>query len=221
MFQARFWRAGLSLMAALLTSCVQAPDSYPVPEQHLPFRSNNTEFMAPEIPSHRNFSYATSCHPMADAGAGRPRSRNYGSVLQSNQNRKLLFEFVINERTFRDTGPVTISFFVNKRLIGRETYESPGDKKLRETRTRRVDSPKRRDASDGAHRESLAYAAGRSGHPSQASGIRAVKPLSIFLSALFTVATAESLGLLLLQRLRIRFTRRNNTCTDSCAARRC
>src|SRR4029079_8060188 len=82
-----------------------------------------------------------------------------------------------------------------------------GRQKLRETRARRVDSTERRDTSHGAHRESLAYAAGRSGNPYQASGIRAVKPLSIFLSALFTVPTAESLGLLLLQRLRIQFTR--------------
>ena len=41
-------------------------------------------------------------------------------VLDSIDNRKLLFDFNINETTFKDTGPVTISFFVNKHLLGRE-----------------------------------------------------------------------------------------------------
>lgn len=130
MFQARFWRVGPSLMVLLLTSCVKAPDSYPVPEQHLPFRSSDTEFVGAGDPFAQKF-FVRDIVP-SDGGSWRwtaaePELR---FVLRSNQNRKLVFEFVINERTFKDTGPVTITFFVNKRLIGRETYESPGDKRF-------------------------------------------------------------------------------------------
>jgi hypothetical protein len=128
MYQARFWRAGLSALTALLAGCAQAPDSYPVPEQRLPFRANNTEFIGAGDPFAQRF-LVRDIVP-SDGGlwrwtAAEPELRFF---LESNQDRKLLFEFVINERTFRDTGPVTISFFVNKRLIGRETYDSPGDK---------------------------------------------------------------------------------------------
>jgi hypothetical protein len=49
-------------------------------------------------------------------------------VLSSVTNRTLIVEFVINDRTFRDTGPVTISFYVNEHLAGQERYTSDGDK---------------------------------------------------------------------------------------------
>jgi hypothetical protein len=128
MFQARSWHAGLSLLAVLATSCMKAPDSYPVPEQHLPFRSTDTEFISAGDPFAQKF-FVRDVVP-SDGGSWRwtaaePELR---FVLQSTRNRKLLFEFVINERTFKDTGPVKISFFVNKRLIGSETYGSPGHK---------------------------------------------------------------------------------------------
>ncbi len=118
MFQARFWPAGLSLLAVLATSCVTTPDSYPVPEQHLPFRSTDTEFISAGDPFAQKF-FVRDVVPSDGGGwrwtAAEPELR---FVLQSTHHRKLLFEFVINERTFRDTGPVKISFFVNKRLIG-------------------------------------------------------------------------------------------------------
>jgi hypothetical protein len=128
MFQARFWRAVLSSLVVLLGGCAQAPDTYAVPEQHVPFRPSNTEFIGAGDP----FAQQFFVHDVVPSEGGpwrwtaaEPELRFF---LQSTQNRRLVFEFVINERTFKDTGPVTISFFVNKRLLGRETYDSPGEK---------------------------------------------------------------------------------------------
>ena len=127
-------------------------------------------------------------------------------VLQSNQNRKLLFEFVINERTFQDTGPVTISFFVNKHRFGRETYDSPGDKSFEKPVPSEWIHPKEETRVMARIENPWQSPEGPMGVLLKRVGFVAVKPLSILLSALFTIATAESLGLLLLQRLHPRLT---------------
>jgi hypothetical protein len=46
--------------------------------------------------------------------------------LRSNENLKFVIDFTLPEVTFKDTGPVTVSFFVNDRLLGEEHYATPG-----------------------------------------------------------------------------------------------
>jgi hypothetical protein len=111
-----------------MAGCTQTPDSYSVPKQILPFRATDTEFIGAGDPFAQKF-FVRDIVP-SDGGpwrwtAAQPELR---FILRSAANRRLLFEFVINERTFKDTGPLKISFFVNQHLIGRETYDSPGDK---------------------------------------------------------------------------------------------
>jgi len=48
--------------------------------------------------------------------------------LRSNENLKFVIDFVLPEVTFKDTGPVTLSFFVNDRGLGQERYATPGGK---------------------------------------------------------------------------------------------
>jgi len=43
---------------------------------------------------------------------------------------KLVADFVIPDSTFRDTGPVTVSFFINGRLLERVFCASPGKQRL-------------------------------------------------------------------------------------------
>ena len=43
---------------------------------------------------------------------------------------KLVADFVIPDSTFRDTGPVTVSFFINGRLLERVLCASPGKQRL-------------------------------------------------------------------------------------------
>src|SRR3954451_9136375 len=129
MFPARCWLAGLSAVSVLLTGCVSTPDSYPVPPQHQPFRphAHETDFVAAADAFAPKF-FVRDIH--AEGGAWRwtgaePELR---FTLDSIENRKLLYYFVINETTFKDTGPVTLSFWVNGRLLAREKYGSPGEK---------------------------------------------------------------------------------------------
>jgi hypothetical protein len=127
----RYWRAALSMAAVLPVGCVSTPDSYPVPEQHQPFRAHMSD---PEyvVAGARDASRFFVRDIRLDAGLWRwtGAEPELEFTLSDRSDRKLEYEFVINEATFKHTGPVTISFFVNGRLLTRERYDSPGDKKV-------------------------------------------------------------------------------------------
>ena len=126
----RCWLAALSLAAVVLAGCSTAPASYSVPEQHLPFNplgSARRDYVAAGDLYAPKF-FVKDIVPL-EGGDWRwtraePELRFF---LESTQRRRLLFDFNINENTFKDTGPVTISFFVNDRMLGRERYDGPGD----------------------------------------------------------------------------------------------
>jgi hypothetical protein len=46
---------------------------------------------------------------------------------RSNENLRYLIDFTIADNTFSTTGPVTVSFFVNDRLLASQRYDAPGD----------------------------------------------------------------------------------------------
>jgi hypothetical protein len=47
-------------------------------------------------------------------------------LLRTNQMLHYVIDFTIVEATFKDTGPVTLSFFVNGHLLDQATYKAPG-----------------------------------------------------------------------------------------------
>jgi hypothetical protein len=49
--------------------------------------------------------------------------------LESNRNQKLSIDFSITEFTFKETGPVTLSFLINGHPFDTVRYDSPGDKR--------------------------------------------------------------------------------------------
>ena len=46
--------------------------------------------------------------------------------MRSNENIHYEIDFTIADITFPDTGPITVSFYVNDRLLDRVTYDQPG-----------------------------------------------------------------------------------------------
>jgi hypothetical protein len=132
MSPARCWHAALSIIAICPVGCVRIPDSYPVPEQHQAFSGGASDpeyVIAGARDANKFFVRDIQTH---DAGLWRwtgPEPELEFS-LSSTVNRKLVYDFVINETTFKDTGPVTITFYINDRLLARESYDSPGDKKF-------------------------------------------------------------------------------------------
>jgi hypothetical protein len=102
-----------------------------VPEQHAPFRASGippSEFLAMDHPDLRKSVVKDVTVDEQGPWRWTGPDPELKFVLGSTANRTLIVEFVINDRTFRDTGPVTVSFYVNDRLAGEERYTSDGDK---------------------------------------------------------------------------------------------
>jgi hypothetical protein len=58
----------------------------------------------------------------------KPTIRVHPSV---NQGLEYVAEFGVPEVTFKDTGPVTLSFYIGEHLLDRVRYEEPGSKEFR------------------------------------------------------------------------------------------
>ncbi|HUQ91835.1 MAG TPA: hypothetical protein VM120_09145 [Bryobacteraceae bacterium] len=49
---------------------------------------------------------------------------------ESTKNRKFFMEFVIADATFKETGPIRMSFFADGQPIGNVRYDQPGEKRF-------------------------------------------------------------------------------------------
>jgi hypothetical protein len=120
--------------ALLCTGCSRAPEGYSPPLQR--------QFGA--APAKPSMIMAEMADPAALAfivndiqdgieGSGwrwthqRPELRY---ELDRTDGWKLACEFSFPKPNFRDTGPVTVSFFVNGRALGQVRYTEPGDKRF-------------------------------------------------------------------------------------------
>lgn len=122
------------LLSCLSTSCVPTPDSYPVPpQQRLPAGSEKVlygEFVGATQPGAE--SYFIKDIKALEGGSWRWTFSNpeLRFTLSSVQNRKFRIEFAIHEVTFKDTGPLTISYLINGHLLETERYTTPGEKQF-------------------------------------------------------------------------------------------
>lgn len=118
-----------------LTGCVNTPDSYEIPEQH------------PTIYQPRAVGDSVRAEdPRAEAyflkdvkGLEGPDWRWTGAEPEFRFDssdpgeKRFQIEFTVHERTFKDTGPVSIEFYVNGNLLSRETYAADGRKVFQKT----------------------------------------------------------------------------------------
>lgn len=132
-------RRGMCWLGFLLclVGCSQEPPYYPVPEQRAPLRPSQgtgllpfVEMSAPEASDH----FVKDISPALEAGTWRwtgpePTLR---FVLDRIQQPKLVVDFAVAAVTFRETGPVTVSFYVNGQLLDRVRYTAPGNKHFEE-----------------------------------------------------------------------------------------
>ncbi len=119
----------------LLVSCASTPDSYPPPVQRKPF--------AIEAPGPiRHFVFmkdpGAAAHILADingtveAGGFRWTGRRptLRFRLPTTRHARLAMHFSIHDDVFESTGPITVSFSVNGRLLDKVTYDSTGEKRF-------------------------------------------------------------------------------------------
>lgn len=126
----------LTLLSVLSCACDPAPVSYPPPTQRPPI----TELFVPTragMVVNMNDDDASD-HFVRDIGAKleggswrwtqkRPAVK---ILLSKTHGLKFVSDFTVWEGTLAQTGPVTISFFIDERLIDKTRYDSPGYKHI-------------------------------------------------------------------------------------------
>lgn len=125
----------LALAMGPLAGCNRYPDSYPPPIQRGLAQQGQTgqyrHFIAMNDPDAANYF-------VSDIGAGlendswrwtgpRPEMR---FVLEQVKDLKFTMDFSIAGVTFEQTGPVTVSFFINGRLLDRVRYAAFGEQRF-------------------------------------------------------------------------------------------
>lgn len=123
-------RASAALLLVMLCGCTNIPDSYAPPVQRHPVSGPDTShlkhFIAMNDP-------AAEDHFLADIGpleSGSWRwTRQHPTlrfVVPDPKGLKLSVDFSLSSDTMKETGPITIAYFVNGRALDTVRYEQPG-----------------------------------------------------------------------------------------------
>ena len=121
----------LAMALALLAGCNKEPDIFMPPVQRQPFLSDQAPKQAKRLIRMSDAeadAYIVSDIPKGEKGpwrwtGKRPTIRLY---LTNTDGFKLSCEFSIAEATFKDTGPVTLQFLINGKLVETKRIEKPG-----------------------------------------------------------------------------------------------
>ena len=116
-----------------LAGCVSIPDTYAPPMERRPvtgYASNSfggvVSMSDPSAAAH----IVKDISPTLESGAWRwtlqrPELR---FAVSRAKDVKLVMDFAVPKSTFDSTGPVTISFYVNDKLLDKVRYDEPGNK---------------------------------------------------------------------------------------------
>ncbi len=126
---------GIALCLLFLAGCARAPESYPPPMQRksLPdLEDTPSSLMVNMTDLNAEAFFVRDISPGLEGGGWRwtnqrPELKIY---LPSTKGLKLVWAFSIVPVTFAQTGPVTVSFFVNGQLAGRLPCPKPGEYKF-------------------------------------------------------------------------------------------
>lgn len=120
------------LLILALWACVPAPESFPPPFQRTPLSGPEPRAVGPFLNMNDPNSEA---HFVRDISPGlegtgwrwtfaRPELRFW---LDSTRRQKFVIDFGLPPATFQQTGPVTLSFFINGKLLAAVRYSRSGD----------------------------------------------------------------------------------------------
>lgn len=129
---ARIYLAGTAAaFAILLGACQNMPEPYAPPVQRQPFENFRPYRVARIVEMSDPYASPHIVQDISDAieagtwrwTAQRPTVR---VTLKQVENLKYVIDFTVPEATLKVTGPVTVSFTVNGRVLDRMRYATPG-----------------------------------------------------------------------------------------------
>ncbi len=128
---------GLLVLALLLAGCVSIPDTYAPPMERRPVTGYDDSSFGGVVSMSDASALAhivKDISPELESGAWRwtlqrPELR---FIVSHTKGVKFVMDLAVAKSTFDSTGPVTISFYVNGRLLDKVRYDQPGDKHFEE-----------------------------------------------------------------------------------------
>jgi hypothetical protein len=118
----------------LCAGCNQYPESYPPPEQREPLSAEEVGGEKTFVAANDPYAESFFIRDVRGLEAGQWRwtgaEPTFHFVLEKVENLKFVMGFSVAGATLKDTGPVTLKFFVNDRLLGEQLCEEFGDKRF-------------------------------------------------------------------------------------------
>ena len=104
-------------------SCRRAPESYPLPAQRPSDYGPDppvavSDAVSMDLPWVQRYLVKDIDASPNQARRWTFREPEMRFLLQQKTSRKLVVNFIVHSRTFKETGPVTVSFLVNGRTVG-------------------------------------------------------------------------------------------------------
>jgi hypothetical protein len=131
--RARFFRLFASAIALVLFGCTNIPDSYAPPIQRKPLTGPEQvafgHFVDMNDPNAEAYLIQDISRTVEGGGFRwvykRPELR---FALSKSEHVRFVMDFAIPDVTMKQTGPVTVSFFINDKLLDKVRYDTPGEK---------------------------------------------------------------------------------------------
>jgi hypothetical protein len=124
-------RGILALLAVALCSCRSIPDEYPPPEQRPSFEG----YRLPEARVLNMDDPDAPLHFVRDISPGLAANWRWTDQrpavrirVRAVENLKYTIDFTLPQATFKDTGPVTVTFTVNDHVLDRVRYAASGSR---------------------------------------------------------------------------------------------
>ena len=118
------------ILSLALCACQSMPETYAPPVQRQPFESFRPYRSSRVVQMSDGDVTARIVRDVELGPAGSWRWTGQHPTIRvpsgAVENLLYLIDFTLPEDTFKDTGPVTLSFYVNDRLLDRVRYSSPG-----------------------------------------------------------------------------------------------
>jgi hypothetical protein len=123
------------LALLLTTSCKRLPESYPPPEQRHPQEGNiggRASMMLEMNDPNAGLHFVQDISPKLEGGYWRWTGKRptVKMLLVKTQGLKFSTDFTVYEGCLKQTGPVTITFTIDGRVLEKQTYTTPGYKHI-------------------------------------------------------------------------------------------
>lgn len=128
-------RLAIVAAALALAGCSGLPDTYAPPMQRQPLQVSENSYLGAYAAMNNTSADAYIVKDISTTAEGgswrwtfrRPELQFF---LPSDAPMKFVMEFAIAGQTFARTGPVTLSVFINDKLLGHFRYDKPGSYRL-------------------------------------------------------------------------------------------